>query len=124
MEKASTPFVIVFCTGQLMKFDMAVNALKEAGIAHQVRAETSTGLKVAMPVTPATGPGRFFTLLVPATAEAEARLVLSELPFEVTTNPGPWDFQPTPAVKRWWKVIIIGLLALVVLSWVLTFVGW
>ena len=53
--EADTNFVTVLCTGQVMKFDMAVNALKEAGIAHQVRAETSTGLKLAVPVMPASG---------------------------------------------------------------------
>jgi hypothetical protein len=124
MENGGTAFVAVLCTGQLMKFDMAVNALKQAGIAHQVQAETATGLKTAMLVAPAMGPGRFFTLLVPANAETEAKGVLSELPFEITTNPGAWDFQPRPAVKRWWKVIIIGLLALGVVSWVMTLLGW
>ena len=124
MEDGRTTFVTIFCTGQLTKFDLAVNALKEAGIAHQVRAETSTGLKVAMPITPAMGPGRFFAVLVPASAEAEARVVLSDLPFEITTNPGPWDFQPRPRVKRFWTIIIIGSLALIVLSCIMGLIRW
>jgi hypothetical protein len=124
MEKEDTAFVSVFCTGQLMAFDMAVNVLKEARIAHQVRAETSTGLKVAVSVTPGAGPGQFFTLLVPASVEDEAKRLLSELPFEITTNPGPWDFQPRPAIKRWLKVVIIGLLTLFVIVWVMQLVGW
>ena len=88
MAEAPTDFVIVFCTGQLIAFDMAVNTLKESRIPHQVYAETATGLKVAMPIAPAPGPGRFFTILVPASVEAKAKLILSELPFEITTNPG------------------------------------
>lgn len=111
-------FVVMFCTGQIMKFDMAVNALKQAGIPHQTRTETSTGLKVAVSVTPGMGPGNYFTLLVPASAEPEAKLVLSELPFEVTTNPDSWDFQPRPTTKRWLKICILGVLALLLMSWI------
>ena len=102
---------------------MAVDALKEAGIAHQVRAETSTGLKLAMPVMPALGPGHFFTVLVPASAESEAKRVLSELPFEIATNPGSWDFGPRPMVKRWWKIVIAGMAVLLLLYWVVYIVG-
>jgi hypothetical protein len=123
MADGGTTFVTIFCSGQLIKFDMAVNALKEAKIAHQILAETSTGLRVAMPVAPAQGPGRFFTLLVPTNAEAEAKLVLSELPFEITTNPGSWDFQPRPSIKRWWKVCIIVMLLLFVLIWIMELAG-
>ncbi len=123
MNEAGMDFVTVFCTGQLMKFDMAVGALEEAGIAHQVRAETLTGLRLAMPVMPTLGPGNFFTLLVPASAESEARLVLSEIPFEIATNPGSWDFEPQPTVKRWWKIVIIGAAALLILYWIIFLVG-
>jgi hypothetical protein len=123
MPEDNTTFVIAFCTGQLMKCDMVVNALKEAGIPHQVRAETATGLKLAMPITPAPGPGRFFTLLVPADAEAKAQAVLSQLPFEITANPGPWDFEPRPTAKRWWKVVLIGVLMLYALFWIMILMG-
>jgi hypothetical protein len=123
VEKVSTDFVIVLCTGQLMKFDMAVAALTEAGIAHQVRAETATGLKLAMPVMPALGPGNFFTVLVPANAEADAKSVLAELPFEIATNPDSWDFEPRPTVKRWWRIVIVGAVALLLLYWVLFLIG-
>jgi hypothetical protein len=109
VSECKTDFVIVLSTGQLIKFDMAVNALKEAGIAHQVRAETATGLKRAVSVTPSPGPGQFFTVLVPACDEEKAKLALSELPFEATTNPGSWDFGPRPMVKRWSLLVVIGL---------------
>lgn len=123
VEHAGTDFVIVLCTGQLMKFDMAVSALKEAGIACQVRAETATGLKLAMPVMPALGPGNFFTVLVPASAESEAKRVLSELPFQIATNPGSWDCGPQPTVNRWWKIVIVGALALLLGYWIVYIVG-
>jgi hypothetical protein len=119
MAEAPTDFVIVFCTGQLIAFDIAVNALKEARIPHQVRAETATGLKVAMPIIAAPGPGRFFAVLVPVSVEAEAKVVLSQLPFEITTNPGSWDFRPQPSVKRWWKLCIIVGLVFLLVCWIL-----
>lgn len=118
----SNDFVIVLCTGQVMKFDMAVAALKEAGIAHQVRAETATGLKLSLAVMPAMGPGNFFTVLVPANAEAEAKRVLAKLPFEIATNPDAWDFQPTRTVKGRWNYVIIGILAFLLLYWLFLFV--
>lgn len=123
MAENDATFAIVFCTGQLMKFDMAVNAIKEAGVAYQVRAETGTGIRLAMPITPAPGPGRFFTLLVPAGAVAKAQAVLSQLPFEITTNPGPWDFEPRSTVKYWWKVFVIGMLTVVLVFWILELIG-
>ena len=123
MPDSGTPFVTIFCTGQLMKFDMVVNALKEAGIAHQVRGETATGLKVAVAATPAQGPGTFFSVLVPATAETEARRILSTLPFEITANPGAWDFEPRPTAKRWLKVWIIGALVLYAIGVMTALIG-
>jgi hypothetical protein len=122
VDEGSTDFLVVLCTGQLMKFDMAVAAFKGAGIAHQVRAETSTGLRLAMPVAAGPGPGAFFSVLVPADAESQAKQVLSELPFEATTNPGAWDFAPQPTVKGWGKVVVVilvGLLAWFIIHWVI-----
>ncbi len=118
-----TEFVTVMCTGQFIKFDMAVNALREARIPHQVQAETSTGLKLAMPVTAAAGPGRLFTVLVPAEYESKAQEVLSDLPFEVVTNPGPWDFEPQPNAKKWLKIWIIGGLLLALSGWLVEIIS-
>jgi hypothetical protein len=123
VEEAGTDFVIVLCTGQLMEFDMAVAALTEAGIAHQVRAETATGLKLSLSVMPTMGPGNFFTVLVPASTEAEAKRALAELPFEIGTNPGAWDFAPQPTIKGWWKVLVVGVLALLILYFIYWIIG-
>jgi hypothetical protein len=123
VKEPATDFVAVLSTGQLMKFDMAVNILKDAGIAHQVRAETSTGLKIAMPVVAGPGLGQFFTILVPANAEAQAKQVLAELPFEIATNPGAWDFAPQPTVQRWWKVSIIVVLTCLIAYWLIEILG-
>jgi hypothetical protein len=86
--------VTVFVTGKIIQFDMAVDALKQARIPFQSQEETGTGLKFSMPVAPTPGPGTFWSILVPEKASAGARQVLSQLPFPITTSPGPWDFLP------------------------------
>jgi hypothetical protein len=60
---------------------------------------------------------------VPTDAEAEARSVLAELPFEISTNPGSWDFEPRSAVKRWWKLCIVGVLILYAVLWLIELLG-
>jgi len=104
--------VVVLRTGQVWQFDMAVDALKAAGIPHMAEEETVGGLRLAMPVAPAPGPGVFWSLRVPAAEEEKAKRVLSELPFEIKTDPGPWDFEPPPSGKKVRKVLL--LVALVV----------
>jgi hypothetical protein len=86
--------VTVFVTGRIIEYDMAVDVLKQARIPFQSQEETGTGMKLAMPVAPTPGPGTFWSLLVPEKALADARQALSQLPFPITTNPGPWDFLP------------------------------
>jgi hypothetical protein len=89
-ESEEDRFVAVLTTGRILRFNMALDTLRLAQIPFQAQAETSTGLNLAMPVMPTQGPGVFWSLLVPG----EAQQVLSELPFPITTNPGPWDFVP------------------------------
>jgi hypothetical protein len=111
--------VPVFITGRLIEFDMAVDALKRAGIPFETGEETGTGLKLAMPIAPGPGVGTFWSIRVPEKALADARSVLSDLPFPITTNPGPWDFLPATTgevaradarAQRW--TIAIAFLAL------------
>jgi hypothetical protein len=84
----------VFVTGKVIEFDMAVDAVQQAGIPFQTREETGTGIKLSMPVAPTPGPGTFWSILVAEKALPDAQKVLSDLPFPITTNPGPWDFLP------------------------------
>lgn len=106
MSVARTNFVKVLQTGQLIHMDWACNALDEAGIPYQRREETSGGIRLAMPIAPAVGPGTWWTILVPETSEAQAREVLAGLPFEQTATPDVWSFQPKPAVKLCWQILI------------------
>ena len=112
MAPELTKQVVVFRTGHLIYFDWACDALKEAGVPFFGREETSSGLRLAMPVAPSTEPGICWALLVPEPAVPDARRILSQLPFEIRTEAGIWDFQPTQKVKRGWKVYIIIVLLL------------
>lgn len=127
MTTEFTNFVTVLRTGHLVQFDWAANALEEAGIPFQRRQETSSGLSLAMPVVPATGPGQWWSLLVPETHVDQAREILAALPIEQTTRPDYWSFQPTPAVKRAWQVyawIVLATMLATGIVWALdTFEG-
>jgi hypothetical protein len=121
-DEAMNP-VVVLRTGQVWQIDMAINALKEAHIPHLAEEETASGLRLAMPVAPSPGPGVCWTLRVPASQVDRAQQVLSALPFEVKTNPGAWDFNPDPAVKRVWGTWIVVALVFLALIGVATVVG-
>ena len=94
----------IFRTGQLYKVEMADSALNEAQVPHFLREETSSGLRVAMPVAPSMGPGTWWVILVPEECADEARKILSELPFEITINPDVLDFQPPGRSRRAWQI--------------------
>ncbi len=117
MTSEFTKQIVVFRSGRLVQFQWACNALKEAGVPFFTREETSSGLRLAMPATPATGPGISWALLVPQPAVHDAQKILSELPFEVSTVAGVWDFQPSPKVKRGWRIyaIIVLIISAVIL---------
>jgi hypothetical protein len=99
-----TNFVTVLRTGQLVHLDWACNALDEADVPYQRREETSGGIRLAMPVAPSVGPGTWWTVLVPERFAGRAHEVLAGLPFEQTTTPDVWSFQPRPAVKLGWQI--------------------
>jgi hypothetical protein len=114
VDAAEDRFVAVLTTGKPMAIDMAVEILKRYGIPYQTRVETSTGLKLALPVMPTPEPGSFFSVLVQGKAVEQAQQVLSALPFEIATNPGAWDFGPRPAVKRSLKVLVVVVVVAVI----------
>jgi hypothetical protein len=107
MSTTLTEFVTVFRTGQLIHLDWASNALDAAGVPFQRREETSGGISLAMPVAPATGPGTWWAILVPEPAVAQAREALATLPFEPTTTPDVWSFQPKRGVKLGWQIYAV-----------------
>ncbi len=113
----------VLRTGQLVHLDWACNALDEGSIPYQRQEETSGGLRVAMPVAPSVGPGTWWAIRVPEASEARAREILANLPFEQTTSPDVWSFQPKPAGKLAWQLyalIVVGAIVLGVIIDVVT----
>lgn len=123
MSVTRTPFVTVLRTGQLIHLDWASNALDEADIPFQRREETSGGMSMAMSATPATGPGQWWSILVPDSSADQAREVLAALPIEHTLTPGIWSFQPTAPVKFGWKLLSWVALAGIAFSLFLSLVG-
>jgi hypothetical protein len=122
MSATLTHFVTVFRTGQLIHLDWASNALEEADIPFQRREETSGGISLAMSAAPATGPGQWWSILVPESSMSHAREVLAALPIEQTVTPDVWSFQPTPRVKLGWQIyswIAIGILVCSGILWLI-----
>lgn len=106
-------YEIILKTGRIYEFEMACNALGEAGIPYVKQEESYTGIKTGY-VQRVMGPGCFFNLLVPATQKEQATKVISELPIEVTTEPDIWHYGANEKSKRNWKtyaLIVLGILA-------------
>jgi len=94
-------------TGQLYKLDMAEAALKDARVPHFTREETVSGMRVAMPAAPSMGPGIWWAILVPEERAEDARNILSELPFEITTTPDVWDCLLEERKRKLWRRCLI-----------------
>ena len=107
---------VVFRTGSLVEFDSVTGALKDAGIPHFTREETSAGLRLATPVAPSVGPGTWWAVVVPRGAAEDAMAIISRFPFSDKTSPGVWDFQPSKRVQIGWKIYAGGVLLFILLS--------
>jgi hypothetical protein len=114
--------IVVLRTGHLVYFEWAYNALKEAGIPFFTQEENAGGLRLAMPVAPSAQSGISWAVLVPEPAVPDAQEVLADLPFDIRTEAGIWDFQPTRRVKVGWKVYMIIMLVLTAFGFLLTII--
>ncbi|HAM53028.1 MAG TPA: hypothetical protein DCP92_20875 [Nitrospiraceae bacterium] len=103
MTSTDDNFVIVLKTGKRYELEMATNALTEANIPYYMQEDTSSGVRLAMPISTAMGPGLWWTLFVPERLVSKAQEVLEQLPFEVKTNPDIWDFGPSEETKQGFK---------------------
>lgn len=115
MDANDTDFIVTFRTGQLYEIDMAADALKQKGIPFYTQQETASGLKLAMPAAPASGPGIWWRLLVPQQCANDAHEVLKTLPINPNQEPDVWGFQPSSNVKLGWKVFVASLIIIPVL---------
>ena len=115
--------VEVLRTGQLYQADMADLALREKGIPHFLRQETSAGLRLAMPVLPTMFPGTWWTIQVPEECVAEATDAIAELPFTTSRFPDVWDCQANEKSRERLSRISRNVVLLTFLFLLLLFVG-
>jgi hypothetical protein len=95
--------VVVIRTGRLLEADMVANHLEMEEIPYYRRAESSSGVELAMPLMPVQGAGKWWVIRVPQEHVGAAREVVNNLPVEPTLNPGIWHYGPTKRVKRFIK---------------------
>ncbi len=91
---------------------MAANVLSNEGIPFFNETESSSGVRLSMPLQPKMGPGTWYSILVPEQLNEHAKSVLSNLPFEIGTDPDNWHFGSPERQKRWWKIFILLILVL------------
>jgi hypothetical protein len=108
-------FTVVFRTGKSWEYEMVLNTLEENDIPYQSWEESSSGVRLAMPLRPTPGPGIWWAVLVPAKFLKETQSLLSELPIEIKTDPDVWDFSSSTAVKIGWQIYVWIILGFTVL---------
>ena len=115
MNELARGHTIVCKTGKLHELDMAANVLSEEGIPFFKETESSSGVRLAMPFQPEMGPGTWYSILVPDQQKEQAMSVLSNLPFEIGSDPDIWHFGSSEKQKLWWKIFVWFMLVLVAL---------
>ena len=104
MGETKIKHVVIFKTGKLHELDMAANALSASNIPFFKQEESSSGARFAMSFQPAMGPGTWFSILVANHLAEEAKSILSNLPFNIQTEPNVWHFNASGKPERRWKV--------------------
>jgi hypothetical protein len=113
-----TDFLSVFRTGKVWELDLARDALNKHQIPYFTRTESMSGIMTALDVMPTTGPGVFWSLLVPRETADKAREILRVCRLNVEKEPEIWGFAPESKVKKYWKMYIWGVLILTALLFV------
>jgi hypothetical protein len=106
---------VIFSTGKVYEFDMARNLLSDSNIPFHTQEDSFSGLRLATPSTPVAGPGIWYSILVPEQSFADAQNILSELPFEIGTEPDFWHFGTGSKIKFGYRIYALILLALALL---------
>lgn len=123
MDKNKTDHEVVLRTGKIHEFDMAKSILSKREIPFIAQQEGVSGLKVAAPVTSAPAPGQWWSILVPIIAVHDAKIALSELPFEIETNPDIWHIGTAEKAKKAWRIYVWIVLAVFCLFLVLCIIN-
>jgi hypothetical protein len=98
--------VLLLSSGKLYELDLASNVLEEHGIPHYKQQQTVTGLRLAMPFQPFAGPGVWYAIYVNEFYAQKAKDIISDLPFEITTSPEMWHFNPSKRAKKFWRFVV------------------
>jgi hypothetical protein len=98
--------VLLLSSGKLHELDLASNFLEKHGIPHYKQQQTVTGLRLAMPFQPFAGPGVWYAIYVNEFYSQKAKDIISHLPFEITTSPEMWHFNPSKRAKNIFKFIV------------------
>lgn len=96
-------YEVVMRTGRIWEVELVEDALTSAEIPHFQQSENVSGLVLAKQLAPSMGPGAWWSFYVPRPFSARAKIVLSSLPLEVTTNPDIWHFNPPKEGKAFFK---------------------
>lgn len=107
-------YEVILRTGRIFDFEMACEALREAGIPFVKQEESVTGIKDGY-VQPSMGPGSFFNLMVPEQFKEKAVLVISELPIDITLEPDFWHYGADERSKKRWKILALVVLGIAIL---------
>ncbi|MDF1552982.1 MAG: hypothetical protein P1P84_07965 [Deferrisomatales bacterium] len=92
--------VVVLKTGKLYEADLVANTFDDEGIPYYRRYTSSSGIELAMPLSPVQGPGDGWLIKVPAAHADRATAAIDRLPVTREVNPGVWDFGPSPRGRR------------------------
>ena len=112
MKEKDIEHKVIFRTGKVYEFDTAKNVLSDSNIPFYTQEDSFSGLRLATPSTPVSGPGTWYSILVPEPAFAEAKSILSELPFEIETEPDFWHFGAGSKTKFGYKIYALLVLVL------------
>ena len=102
-------FVEVFRTGRTWEVEMVANELQNRGIPFYQQEQTSSGLRFAKPLATAMGPSVWWLIYAPEKSQEQVEAVISDLPIEVTKNPGVWHYNASGKPSKWfrWYYLVI-----------------
>lgn len=124
IDRRDAEEIVLLRTGKLLDADLLAAMLEDGGIPYYRRQELISGIEYAMPAAPFGGPGIWYTIRVPRSAESGAREILAGLPIEADDAPGPWDFAGEGRRHRIFYLYAWAMIGFVVLSLLGQLIGW
>jgi hypothetical protein len=102
-------FVEAFRTGRIWEVELVASELEKEGVPFHQQEQASSGLRLAKPFAAAMGPGVWWLIYVPLASQKQVESIISELPIEVTKNPGVWHYNASGRPNKWfrWYFIVV-----------------